>query len=115
MMHDDLGRRHGVLDREARLDAGTLGHPDVEQHHVRSRTRGERRALDAVTRLTDHLDARLDRQQHRQAPPEKLLVIDHDHPDGLAFALRRQLRHGPIMARAGPRWCATGWSDHPEG
>ena len=33
--HDDLRRRHALLDREAGLDAGPLRHPDVEQHDVR--------------------------------------------------------------------------------
>ena len=45
----------------------------------------ERGALDAVAGLADDLDARLDAEQHGQAAPEQLLVVDHEHPDGLGL------------------------------
>ncbi len=83
---------HGLLDRQARLDARALGHADVEQHHVGRRALGERGALDAVAGLADDLDAGLDGEQHRQAAAEQLLVVDHEHADGLAARSGRMIR-----------------------
>ena len=76
------------LIAQAGLDAGALGHPDVEQHDVGRDARGEVGALDAVAGLADHLDAPLGGQQHRQSAAEEFLVVDDQDPDGLVPGVR---------------------------
>src|SRR6478609_2047859 len=80
--HDDLGGRHGLLDRATGLDAGAARHPYVEQDHV---GRGGDRQLgggDAVGGLADHLDVDVSTQQHDEATTEELLVVDDQDADG---------------------------------
>src|SRR6478735_8514726 len=80
--HDDLGGRHGLLDRATGLDAGAARHPYVEQDHV---GRGGDRQLgggDAVGGLADHLDVDVSTQQHDEAAAEELLVVDDQDADG---------------------------------
>ena len=96
-----LADGHGLLDREAGLDAGALRHPDVEQHDVGRSARRELGALDAVSGLADDLDARLDGQQHRQPSPEQLLVVDHEHSDGFVSPTS-YFHHARIIARCAP-------------
>ena len=45
---------------------------------------GELGRGDAVAGLADHLDVVLDAEEHREAAPEELLVVDDGDADGLA-------------------------------
>ena len=85
--HEDLGGRHGLLDRHAGLDAG-----DASASGRRAGPRRARRGsassmpVGAVAGLAHHLEAGLGAMQHRQPAPEQLLVVDDDDPDRLRTA-----------------------------
>ena len=80
--HDDAGGGGDLLDGDARLDPGPLGHPDVHEDHVRDRAGRELRGGHAVPGLPHDLDVVLDPEQHGETAPEELLVVHDGHPDG---------------------------------
>src|SRR6478735_10168268 len=96
--HDDLDARHELLDLDARLQARALGHPYVEQDDVGDGRDDEVGRADPVARFPDHLDPRLDTEEHGQSASKELLIVDDDHAHRLVGPGRPLGHHLVIMA-----------------
>ncbi len=90
--HDHLGRVRPVAEPAGGLDAVDPAHPNVHQGHVDGV--GVRRRLDlvAVGGFCGHLDALGTAQHHGQAGPDQRVVVDDQHPDGMARLAHRRRR-----------------------
>jgi len=90
MVLDHLDVGVALAQRGARLQAGQLGHVEVEEDDVGRAALGERQGLAAVARQPRHLDARVGAQQRGGALAHEAMIVDHEHGDRAGLHLTRE-------------------------
>ena len=75
-------------------DAVGSRHPHVHQNHVRPECCHLGDSLVSVDRLADHVEVRLDLQDHAEPDPDQGLVVDDQNPDRGCWWLRRAAHAG---------------------
>ncbi len=91
LLLDERGHRHDLglgslgLDAADRRDAIHVRHQEIHQHDVGLEAAGHRDAFGAVGGLADHLDVRLEVEEHLESHPDDRVVVDDQDADRRGF------------------------------